>query len=512
MRYLVLLLGLLLTTTLSGQMTVHFDRPFHVAGEVAWFSVYAPRPAPPKVRVVVYDPAGQVLDYFFLEAEAGAYAGHYRWPFALGTGYYRLGFAALDAAGSVTDLGTVRHAVYADKRTEANAPAPNQTGNGTRAKRPAAGGLTATVANNELRVEGLDYSAYAVSVVNLDVVAADPVFRPTEGATTATAAYVDTLFYPTSVQTAAGEAVTTSLLPVFDPARYAFGFARSQEGAAVLQLAPFTGTKRVQVRDLGGQRLTPTLALPTLPALRATPPVTPAVARYVDLARRRRKIYQLFATVETELEPRGRAEERQTLVPNRSFDVPNYKAFPTMYEFFREVAGELRVRRKKDSYSARLYNAPNQRFFGENPLYIIDGMLTRDDDYVMNLNPARVRYLAFYYVGSELRRDFPALGNNGVVQIETVRGAENFPAADAAEQLPINGLQARADFPARNAAGADVPVLSPLLLWDTGSGIRELTLPLPASDDGGRYRVLVTARAADGTLRSVATVYEQAMR
>jgi hypothetical protein len=174
-----------------------------------------------------------------------------------------------------------------------------------------------------------------------------------------------------------------------------------------------------------------------------------------------------------------------------------------MYTFFKEVGGELRVKVRKGNYSGRLYNAPNQRFFLDSPLYIVDGKLTKNENYINTMSPAEVSYLAYYYVGSELRKYFPALGNNGVIQIETLREPTKFPEEDADDIFTVKGLQPKATFQARDAADSDVPALSPLLLWQTGKGESSASISLPATDDFGSYRVVVVARAADGSLRSV---------
>lgn len=506
MRLLTILF--LFAGALSAQTSVHFDRPFHVAGEVAWFSVYPSEQAPPKVRATVYAPDGKPLEYFFLSAEdGGRYSGYYRWPFEAATGYFRIGFEGLATDGSVVSIGTVRHAVYADKRVDGAAAAAPVAG----AKAPAAAGLGVSVSEGALRISGTNGDAYSVSVVNEDVFGGNGgAFFPATGAGTAPNAWVDTLFFPTAVMTASGGPVTTSLLPVFDRSRYEFGFAKSQAGKATLQLAPFEGRKSLQVRDLEGIAMAPAADLAGLQPITEKPAVSKAVAGYIDLSRRRRKIYQLFATVETEIDATVAREIPREVRPNRDFNVQDYKAFPDMFTFFKEVAGELRVRLKKGNYTARLYNAPNQRYFAEGPLYIIDGRLTRDDNYVMRLSPSDIRYLAFYYVGSELRRNFPALGNNGVVRIETVRGAQKFPAADARESMMVTGLQTKASFPVRDAAESDVPAISPVLLWKTGTG--DATIDLPATDDVGKYRVLVVARGADGTLRSATQAFEVAVK
>lgn len=506
--FTLMLLGFVLP--LNAQTSLQFDRPFHVAGEVTWFTAYLPQPAPPKVRVVVYGTDGAVEDYFFLATdEQDRISGYYRFPYEATTSYYRFQLQALTAEDELVSLGTFQHAVYAEKRVEATATPPQTD----RAAMPSAGGLSVSTADGQLSIAGLDGQAYSISVVN------DQVVPEWSGDHLQTAAgkparrWKDTLFYSGLVTDAEGQAIQTNLLPFFDPSTYRLFFTKSAaDGRFQLELSEYEAQKTIQAHDLNSNDIKVQLTMPALEPLTESPSVTAAVANYIDLSRRRKKIYQLFATVETPLEIKPTEQQRRVLDPNRDFDVQDYKAFPDMYTFFKEVAGELRIRIRKGNYISRLYNAPNQRFFGDTPLFIVDGKLTRDAGYINKMSPAEVDYLAFFYDNGDLRRDFPALGNNGVVQIETVRAPADFPPADAEDILPVRGLLPAAAFRARPVDG-NVPALSPLLLWHVGQTAEDtVSLPLPPTDDYGQYRILVVARDGRGGIRTATTTFEVAVR
>ncbi|WP_168797602.1 hypothetical protein [Neolewinella litorea] len=497
MRSLTLLFFLLCLLPLAAQpgtTTLHLDRPYHAAGEVSWFRAYLPQPAPASVRAEIYGPDGQRLDYFFLGTTDGAADGYYRWGYDLPTGYYRIVLTALSADGQDVHLGTFRHAVYSvgDRGTT-----PTET---VAAASPlGATNLSVRVEDGTLRLSDAPAGTYSLSVFNASVVgdragetvAAEPV-RPA-------AAYQDTLFYRGQVTAAdGGEAVAVNLLPVFDGTTFATYFSKSDpQGRFLLTVPAFEGQKTVQARDISGSTaLVARLGQPRLESLAERPPLTEAVVAYLELSYRRRKIFQLYRTVETPLEAEPVREQRRPLVPSKAYNVQDYKAFPDLYTFFREVAGELRYRERRGSYTARLYNAPTQRFFLEAPLFIVDGRLTRDADYVARLDPAEVDRLTFYYGNRELREQFPALGNQGVVQIDRLRPADDLPAADAANLLTLNGRQPALGFRPLPAA---LPRISPLLLWQTGTTEGgAVSLPLPGTDDSGSYRVVVLLRDATG--------------
>ncbi|PHK97911.1 hypothetical protein CGL56_13945 [Neolewinella marina] len=475
---------------------LHHDRPYHATGEVSWFRAYLPAPAPPTVRVEVYAPDGSRLDYFFLKSDVagGTAEGYYRWGYDLPTGYYRIALTALSAAGEDVPLGTFRHPVY--RVDDRNATAEAATND---AAEFATDDLDLRVEGDALRIAGAPAGTYSVAVYH------DAVVGSAAGATVSSApaqptpACLDTLFYRGQILAATDAApVNVNLLPVFDGATYATYFSKTDAaGEFLLNLPAFAGSKTVQVRSITDQALKGSLSSPRLPRLEQRPPLTAEVIEYLDLSHRRRKIYQLYRTVETPLEVEVRPERPLPLRASKSYNVQDYKAFPDLYTFFREVAGELRFRERRDGYTAQLYNAPTQRFFTGTPLFIVDGRLTRDADYVARLDPADVARVSFYYGNRELREQFPALGSQGVVQIDRLRPAADLPADDAANLLELHGLQPALNFTPRS--GEEVPRLSPLLLWQTGTTEGEQTLiPLPATDDSGTFRVVVLLRTAAG--------------
>ncbi|WP_116125563.1 hypothetical protein [Lewinella sp. IMCC34183] len=497
MRFFLPLLVLLTLSSLAAQTgasTLHLDRPYHASGEVAWFSLYLPAPAPATVRVGVFGPDGRERDYFFLRAEAGTVSGHYRWGYDLPTGYYRLGFTTLTADGGVADLGQYRHAVYSVADRSAEAAAARRGG-----ADEATGDLGLELTGGQIVVADAPAGAYSVAVYNASVCGDDPTLA--SEAVTGAQGYVDTLFYGGVLTEAEGGApVRVGLLPVFDNTTFATYFSKSDaEGRYLLELPDFRGEREVQVISITDQQPRPRMNAAELPALDESPPLTEEVLAYLDLSNRRRKIYQLYQTVETPLEALPPPVERRDLTASKAYDVQNYKAFPDLYTFFREVAGELRYRDRRDGYEARLYNAPSQRFFTETPLFIVDGRLTRDANYVAKLSPATVERVAFYYGNRNLRELFPALGSQGVVQIDRIRPVTDLPADDAANLLTLQGLQTAQPFPAP-ADGR--PRLSPLLLWQTGTtGGGRMVIDLPPTDDAGNYRVVVTHRDAAGRVR-----------
>ncbi|MGB3799688.1 MAG: hypothetical protein WA952_07715 [Lewinella sp.] len=498
MRTSLIAFCFLLAACLYGQESfLHLDRPYYAAGEVSRFQVYLPQPAPGIVRAEVYAPDGALVDYFFLRSGGGGTAdGYYRWGYDLPTGYYRLRFAALTEQQTTVDLGTYPLPVYqvSDRRGDAGAASE------TTPSAPA-DDLTVNIADGRVTASGLPDGVYSLAVRNREVTGQGSSVR--SAAASAGARYVDTLFYGGRLTTPeTGEAIAVNLLPFFDNRTLKTYFSKSDdEGDFLITLPSFEGEKQVQAYSVKDEAIDAGLSFPPLEALSTTPPLTEEVLAYLDLSNRRRKIYQLYGGVETPLDATPAGEEMKMLNPNRDYNVQDYKSFPDMLTFFNEVAGELRVRERRGVQNAQLYNAPNQRFFSDTPLFIVDGRLTRDVAYITSLAPAGVDRLAYYYDNRELRRDFPALGSYGVVQIDLTGDAGEFPEADAANILTIQGVLPEQAF---GVTEEDAPRLSPLLLWQSGEiDGGTLTVDLPATDDPGAYEVVLVVRDTESGALSV---------
>ena len=495
-RLFLLLFVLLVAGVRAQESVLHPDRPYYASGEVMRFRTYFPVPVPTRLRVDVYGPDGQSIDYFFVRTGAGVADGYYRWNFDLPSGYYRLRFTALSAAQDrVVELGTFRQAVY----NVGDRKASPQAGGEPSTPMPEELRVSVSVADGRLTATGLPEGTYSLSVYNAEVTGeADPLEY---AAADVVAAYQDTLFYGGYLgERGSDNPVEVNLLPFFDTRTLRTYFSKADEaGRFVLTVPAFEGEKRVQARGVGDEAIQAAFRFPVLDAIAETPPLTEAVLAYLDLSNRRRKIYQLYGGVEMPLDGEAEPEPARELQPNETFNVQDYKSFPDMLTFFNEVAGELRYRRRRGQLTAQLYNAPNQRFFSGTPLFVVDGRLTSDVDYIAALNPADVSTLAYHYDNRALRRDFPALGGHGVVQIEQLRDNGKFPGEDADNILAIRGIQPAQSFEQPEGA----PRLSPLLLWESGNTADgSLTIDLPETDDPGNYRaVLVVRDAATGAIR-----------
>lgn len=535
---LLLLAGLLLAGGLAGGQTalLHLDKPFYVSGETAWYKVYLPptvTQAPISVAVSVSDANGTPIDNFFLKSEGRPWvAGYYRIPYDWPAGYYQLTFTAYSP--DLTQRYTLARAilpVYSDLQTQ---PPANSTeavaGPAAVLAAPPAEELQIALQLNEepvraraevradLRVTDAAGQAVAaelsVSVIDWSLANGQSLgFASVQPGSEAVPArrLADTLFLAGQLMGEHGQPLSAAVLGGFNLDDGALYLTKAAEdGAFRLLLPTFYGTQSVQLVDY----LTPYIKVQAAAGRAATPvgatlPFNTAIADYLESSRRRKKIYQLYGTVEAEVQPAVAATPVRRPAADRSFAVQDYQRFPDLATFMREVVKQAWFSRGRQGVTAHMYDPKRQKDFSGQPLLLVDGQVTRDADFVAGLSPAQLERVDIYYRTDRLASDFPAFGRNGIIMVHTLSGRQAIPAAEAADIVRVNGLQPPAAYPLPRAAAAK-PLLRPQVYWrpDLPTDANgQAHFSYTQTDDWSTFRIEVVARAADGRLGRTTYLY-----
>lgn len=180
----------------------------------------------------------------------------------------------------------------------------------------------------------------------------------------------------------------------------------------------------------------------------------------------------------------------------------DYLLFPTMSETLREIVPMLQHRKNRNRDIVRLFFEDRNRFADEEPLFIVDGVITDHTTYILNLKPSDV--VSIKLIGSFRKlQTFGSIGKNGMVLIETkIPGnAALVPRSDYT--LKAHGLTEPANPHKMNLAKKDfrVPDLRSNLFWDpvvkTGSS-GSTSLIFAASDVTGSFRIRIEGFTANG--------------
>jgi hypothetical protein len=198
--------------------------------------------------------------------------------------------------------------------------------------------------------------------------------------------------------------------------------------------------------------------------------------------------------------------------PNRDFEdeltgvdytvkVDEYVVFPSMEELIREVVPSLLHRKLKGKAIVRVV-LPDGAIPNEGPLFIIDGIMTKNTDYFLQLKPADVISVKVVRTISKLNR-FGTMGRNGIVLVHT-KGIDHKKLKSENTLISVKGLNKAIPFhvPSHSASTDQrVPDFRSTLYWNPSvitNARGEGVISFSASDDAGNFLIRVQGITSDG--------------
>lgn len=172
-----------------------------------------------------------------------------------------------------------------------------------------------------------------------------------------------------------------------------------------------------------------------------------------------------------------------------SVRLADYISFSSMSEIAREILPALEHRKINGKDVVRVYTTHKRPANLAGPLFIIDGEMTKDPSFFMNLKPEEV--ISIKIVKDNLKlRNMGAIADNGVVLVETktVGKFKSFGNSFSLNGLMYDGRTKYFDSPIHSSNR--IPDLRPCLLWvpnvKTSEGI-STSFSFLTSDDIGEY-------------------------
>ncbi|HZY81960.1 MAG TPA: hypothetical protein VFE50_20695 [Cyclobacteriaceae bacterium] len=173
----------------------------------------------------------------------------------------------------------------------------------------------------------------------------------------------------------------------------------------------------------------------------------------------------------------------------------DYKIFPTMSETIRELIPRLAHRTVggKDIVRVNLSEVGLRVTGG--PLYVIDGVITKNNDYFLSLSPTEVISIRVVHDSNELQRFMP-VSRNGIVVVKTRKGVAGGNLITE-PWLPIDGLNAPISFSKPLAARRDrgqKPEFRSTIFWQPSvrtDANGKAAFSFFTSDDTGKIRIKI---------------------
>ena len=190
-------------------------------------------------------------------------------------------------------------------------------------------------------------------------------------------------------------------------------------------------------------------------------------------------------------------------------DLDKYEPFKTMGDVFSNIIPMVKLRRSKDEASLRVFIQKDAMYAGGNPAFIVDGIMTDNIDYVLSLDPGKVKRVGVLRTEYVLNR-FGKLGVNGIVAIETRIGDHQTDMPRSRNTFYVTGITkpvifSQVDHP-KDGPQVRVPDLRACLYWNPSlvpSQSGDTRFRFFTSDDTGHFSIFVHRSDADGIPRVV---------
>lgn len=514
---------------LYGQAIVHLDKPYYVSGETVWYkSYFDPRVSDEgTVCVKIVNSDQKLIHQSFLKINNDAISGFFKIPFDIPSDNYTMVLIGETLLAEDVRMAEVLLPIYNDisggKLEKKTSPSPYQDialesnlkidvsidGKATAGDNV---GATITISDADGNAVKAECS---VSIIDQEIIGYD------EGIGLAQSTIDDNyseltseLFYEGTIYDDGGNAIQASIIGAYAPLDKGFTFTKSaSDGTFTLPRKEFKGQRTIQFIGYQSEHPVIMTKLEQSVVLNSTSGnlrYNDVIDAYLEKSRMRKKINQYFKIKDkSQIIAEKEAVEVDYDLQAR-YDVSEYQDFEIMAEFAKNLMMPLRFNGDRGNRTAQVINPKSLKksnyYLKGAPLFIIDGKLTRNADYVGNLPQSEVMELGIIYDGKKLREQFNVMGNSGVVVINTAGKAETLPQNDERNIFTVNGLQQDVKYPVGYTISTeikDMPIFDPQLYWN----------PMVITDDQGKakinyvqsndrstYRIVVVARTADGRI------------
>jgi hypothetical protein len=199
--------------------------------------------------------------------------------------------------------------------------------------------------------------------------------------------------------------------------------------------------------------------------------------------------------------------EEEIFGPDITIKMQDYHLFPNMIETLREVIPFSQHRKIRGKDVIRIFNSDTDNYREDEPVYVIDGVLTDDTDYFLSLNPADIAAIKVVHTNDKLRT-FGAIGNGGMFIVDTKIPGNSKNVHRSVRTLTLNGLNApfrRGVVSHQVNPDSRIPDLRTNLIWlpmiETNAN-GEAAISFYTSDVPGKYRIEGEGISSEGKVFS----------
>ncbi|CAN5188537.1 hypothetical protein BH23BAC1_BH23BAC1_49410 [soil metagenome] len=312
---------------------------------------------------------------------------------------------------------------------------------------------------------------------------------------------------------ATGDPLNTRFLSIYTPGISEFKSSEIEKGILDHTLPDFYGTQIIQFHNFDPYQN-------TIPKVKIEkndwnwenqeikmdyPSRDPTIEKYLEAARLRRKINEVFE-VKDQVDISVAKTGLSNFTGDKVFLMKDYHLMKDVEEFIRIFFFKTRIKEKGGKKSVILYNYDSKYNFMESPWYLLDGYLTRDENFLLKIPLKNVEKIEIFYRTKTLSGQFDALMiRSGVLAIHTKEKGLLLPKLDLGNNVEVTGYYSPRKFkiPIVNEPYEEHPDFRPLIYWNPEIITDEngmATITFQASSSIGDFNIIVEGISPTGEI------------
>lgn len=550
-----LIMASLIGAMSQSDATIHLNKPYFVSGETVWFAIYLPggfENSKGKIKLHVQN-GNTLVHESFVQLENSSLSGYYKIPFDLSTGLYFFSFYALENKTlKPVKITSFELPIYNDLNGESLQPifpspdlmayVPGSTNGNLQLAVEL--GATEVIAGDKVSVDAsvkdtegnIVPASLSIGVIDEGLIGPSVnngiVFtRPIQLKFGTILGLDERIFVQGTIYNGANnEPVKVNIIGAYNKDENKMYYSRSDEtGRFTLLMKDQIGPSSLQIagylyEEYADTKVTKLKAEEMSTQIPVTPEFDDDISSYISWSNKRKRIYQHFNQLESDAIVVDYSKKHNKVRPNKTFKIREYVHFETVGKFFDEILGsQLNFLKSGDRITARMFNPESNKnagkgddyYFPRSPVFIVDGKMTKNADFVYKMKSDNVDEVDLYYDWRDITKQYGTFGDFGYVVIRTNQSGLRVPAEDEEDIISYSGLQPLVSYPVGISADeTSFPVFRPTVYWHPGTVVnnaRDGKIEFTTSDDVSTFRVVVVARTEEGRLLYGYTNYKTAL-
>lgn len=529
--------GLDAQTNSEESIIIHLNKPFYTSGENIWYKLYFPNSFKAHnlaLKLALVNEEGQSLNQHYLKTDNQHFAeGYFKVPYEAPSAHYHLmilgtsksdqekvkisdifipiynDLGGAETYTSLSQIPTALTSAISDLKVDLKIDNDNWN-----RRDQVTASVSVTDQQGKPVAASLSISIKDVNLLEMATPEATSIHRIPLKSANLVETLSEDIYINGTIADQEGVPWQSSILAVYSPTEKQFFYTKSNAaGRFALKLPNLRGDRMIQFLDYQRTDLKVTLddniELASLP----TKTAQSDISKYLAWSQMRKKIYQLYNSLEDPLTRLAPSVQALELESDQQFVMAHYEKFDDLSIFFNEIVTPFKLRKKgKRGYVAKMFNPDQQirTFYKGNPLFIIDGKLSRDANFIYNIPIGKIDTIDLFFESMLLKTQFGPIGNSGIVVIKTSLAELDLPTEEAANRFQIRGLQyAINNDPARELSSSQ-PHIGPQLFW-TSSAQTDAQGNYPfsftQSDDLGNFLIEISVQDENGKRATLTQFY-----